>query len=222
MNAISLTTSASLNGLLATCNVCGTQEKIVFYSVLPPKYFNEEERDTRYFICKKCADKLKKLMFFVEREILKQHSYCYKKTNFAFVDKRTYNPQTKRTINIKLNFSSIFSSKNKKKIKCNNGHYKVANAHCIKCGLKENITAHHILKRIIFGENGSVIMLCARCHQKIEDIIREMEKKIMHLIKEIYFLIFDLIKNIKFKKNFKLRIKKKRGEYIFSLQKIRN
>jgi len=58
----------------------------------------------------------------------------------------------------------------------NNGKYGV----CTKCLRRTNLTTHHELPRRFFDGEGAIIMLCRKCHDKIETIIpneKKLEKK---------------------------------------------
>lgn len=58
----------------------------------------------------------------------------------------------------------------------NNGKYGI----CTKCLKRTNLTQHHELPRRFFKGHGAVIMLCRKCHDKIESIIpteKKLERK---------------------------------------------
>lgn len=60
---------------------------------------------------------------------------------------------------------------------------------CERCGTRENLTHHHVLKRCVFGDNDDVVVLCKTCHKKVEELVSEMEKSILRGYKEEYIAI---------------------------------
>ncbi|MDD4062268.1 MAG: hypothetical protein PHV25_00605 [Candidatus Pacebacteria bacterium] len=71
---------------------------------------------------------------------------------------------------------------------------------CPICG-RDNIrlTAHHLKKRAVFGENQCVFYLCRECHDLLEAYIRTMENAILRLAPTAYVKLNDtFIQNLGF------------------------
>lgn len=215
----------------SSCQICGNPNTDL-YSLLPESHFKKRD-SPHWFLCKQCQHKFSVLIRYIENKILYLHRADYANINIcAIIIKNTVN-QTIEEMEIKTTpTNSIFIEINPYLITRNNyrngsrkgNNGKLRDEKCAICKEKENLTAHHLFKRAVFGEknNDYIVTLCDNCHTKLEEKITQMEKEILEPLEGIYYFIQDLLffNKIKFEddKFFIIHANKGEEDYSFVLE----
>jgi len=219
----------------SSCQLCGNPNADL-YSLLPESYF-KKRKSPHWFLCKECQHKFSVLVRYVGNKILYLHKADYANINLCAMIIKDRADQTIEGIEIKTApTNSIFIEFNPYLItkynyrngsrKGNNGDLR--DTKCAICNEEENLTAHHLFKRAVFGEsnNDYIITLCTNCHTRIEEKITQMEKQILEPLEGIYYFIQDLLyfEKIKFEddKYFIIHANKGEQEYSFVLENKKN
>jgi hypothetical protein len=96
-------------------------------------------------------------------------------------------PKTGNQVNDKKSLVVTRRTRKKKHLALSDEQFKAyQNGICPICGEKTKLTIHHIPKRMIFGENGSLGFPCRECHDEVELSVSLLEAHILRKFEPCY------------------------------------
>lgn len=178
----------------------------------------------KWYLCSECEKNYKAIKAHIQKEIL-----CLHKTEYAYVNVCKITKQKKigkitprSNLFIEINPQKIIQNTDRGNNKTNYTFFR--NNECTICGDKENLTAHHLFKRAVFGkkDNRCIVTLCHDCHIEVEKEIDKLEKTLLEPLEGIFVLIQSLLLlkkiNFKDKDTFLIYAVKKKDSYSFSFK----